>query len=514
MRLTYKYTILFLFLSLNISTSLRAQSRACQDFTLYIDTLNCIPVPVAETDGYLYFNLCPDQEVHIAVYGVYPDNGTFYTQHDTLNTYTWILGDGATETTIKEPFINHEYNSIKGYDISISAQDTEGCESDPITNVRARIAGSPITSINTSGTFCQYDTVNVDISSIVQVSEYTYELDASQSFDSTMFLPDGPNCPPGYYFTDVVFDVFTPGASITSEEDILSVCVNMEHTYIGDLSMELICPSGKTVQLKTQAGGGRYFGSPGCMPTPHTCDNGAKKCNAASNPAGEGWNYCWSEYYPNRGDINNGPVVGNNQIDSTDSEGLEGFYQPANSFQGLIGCPLNGLWTIKITDHLGIDNGYIFDWTLNLDPALLPQSWSYTVPYDSAGISGPGVISQQNGIMVFSPPTSGTQNYTVTAYDEYGCSFDSIIELEIQPMPELIMPDTVAFCAGGYIDIDGGSCTNCSYIWNTGETNHEISVANGGIYWRKVFSQAGCSATDTCIVLERPIPPPIQIKHN
>jgi len=35
-------------------------------------------------------------------------------------------------------------------------------------------------------------------------------------FDSTAFIPDGPACPPGYYYTHLNFTQFDPLATVTS----------------------------------------------------------------------------------------------------------------------------------------------------------------------------------------------------------------------------------------------------------------------------------------------------------
>ena len=48
---------------------------------------------------------------------------------------------------------------------------------------------------------------------------------------------------------------------------------------------------------------------------------------------------------------------------SNREEGI-GFYVPASDFTSLIGCPINGVWQLKITDTWGIDNGWVFNWSI------------------------------------------------------------------------------------------------------------------------------------------------------
>ena len=37
-----------------------------------------------------------------------------------------------------------------------------------------------------------------------------------------------------------------------------------------------------------------------------------------------------------------------------------GVYTPEQSFNNLIGCPLDGFWNITVIDNWPIDNGYVF----------------------------------------------------------------------------------------------------------------------------------------------------------
>ena len=43
------------------------------------------------------------------------------------------------------------------------------------------------------------------------------------------------------------------------------------------------------------------------------------------------------------------------------------------SFDELVGCTLNGDWTIRATDDWGIDNGYIFEWTVTFSESIIPD---------------------------------------------------------------------------------------------------------------------------------------------
>jgi subtilisin-like proprotein convertase family protein len=44
-----------------------------------------------------------------------------------------------------------------------------------------------------------------------------------------------------------------------------------------------------------------------------------------------------------------------------------GDYGTSDPFTNLIGTPLNGRWTLSVTDLWGADNGYIFDWSISFN---------------------------------------------------------------------------------------------------------------------------------------------------
>ncbi|PKP24767.1 MAG: hypothetical protein CVU06_04680, partial [Bacteroidetes bacterium HGW-Bacteroidetes-22] len=416
----------------------------CQTSTIYFDTLNCIPVPIVE-NGHLYFDICEDDSVRLVAKGYYPQNGTNYTQHDTLHRYTWTFGDGVTSNTEGDPFIYHKYTTTKGYDISVTMRDTNLCMSNTRA-ARVRIAGSPIKTFAPIDPICLGDSITLSPSKVFQVTPFTYSQISSQRYDSTTFIPDSdqntsnPNyCPPGHYVTDVIFSSFLPGQTITSTHDILSICAEMEHGWMGDIDIKIICPSGQTAQLKQNGtGGSKYLGEPACwfsgcsVADIRACDN-ADHCDAKLNPPGRGWNYCWSELYPNVGELGNQSTVGTNQIDSTHRIAGTGYFSPAVSFTSLIGCPLNGLWTIDITDHAGADNGYIFAWELNLDPALLPSNWTYVVSVDDYSITGPGASNTGNDQVTIKPTSTGSLEYSYYVGDSFGCTWDTTFNIKVNP---------------------------------------------------------------------------------
>ena len=153
-----------------------------------------------------------------------------------------------------------------------------------------------------------------------------------------------------------------PGLALEDVAQFHGVCVNMEHSWLRDLQIELTSPDGAVITLQQflgQNGGEVYMGMPndddGVAPTP-----------------GVGADYCWT------------PVATNPpMLDMANSTGVHdlppGDYQAVSGFGGLVGTTLNGAWTIRVTDWWAADNGFIFAWGLNFDPNLVEDC---SIPID------------------------------------------------------------------------------------------------------------------------------------
>ena len=147
------------------------------------------------------------------------------------------------------------------------------------------------------------------------------------------------------------------GNEIISDSIFLeSVSVNLEHSFMGDLTITLVCPDGSSVGLHQQGGGGTSLGEP------IDVDN-------EPDMMGIGYDYTWSD------NSNNGTWV-----DNPGGTLPSGTYLPVQPFVGLDGCPLNGNWTIEFCDSWGSDNGFLFEWGLQfnmpevIEPMEMPMS--------------------------------------------------------------------------------------------------------------------------------------------
>ena len=452
----------------------------CQDIIAAFDPSEMIPPPGDSN----YVDICIGNPIKFAALGygaAFPQNNIQYAQDSTTSTFIWDFGDGVTDTG---RVVYHTYTQVRGYDVGLTIIDVRNCTNANYLGGRVRISQSPFAQINPLPDICSstdstYVTIGYNSGSVVVVEPITSHQSASQKFDSTMFIPDGPNCAVQCYNTFVTFTAFAPGTVISSAADILSICVNMEHSYAGDLGFRIICPNGSSVQLDPNThSGGAYMGEPYGGANHGTYDNG---CDPINNPPGVGWTYCWSQIYPQHGTLDalsNGGAT----IDSTNTVNHTNYVTPNNSLSGLIGCPLNGTWNIEICDDFGIDNGYIFWWELNLDPSLLPTGWGYSVPIDTIIWTGSFFSIVDDSTIMVVPDSGGTFQYTVTVIDEFGCSYDTTLNIQVVQTPEIDLGNDTILCGNNIsYNLDAGDADYWS--WSTGNHNQTQPITTTGLYY-------------------------------
>ncbi|HNW69875.1 MAG TPA: PKD domain-containing protein [Bacteroidales bacterium] len=472
-------------------------AQVCQQVIAVLDSALTIPHP----DDSNTIKICSGTPVIFAAIGsgpeTFPQNNTFYTQDYSTSLYVWNFGDGTTDTGL---IVNHIYNDAHSYEVSLTITDVHGCTNSNQLDCRVYVSYNPFIGINPLPTVCSNtdsvvitagysDGSNIQFSNL-NSSFYNNINGNIQVFDSTMFIPDGPSCAVQCYNTFVTFMAFTPGATITSAADILSICVNMEHSFSGDLGFRIICPNGQNVQLDPNThSGGAYMGEPYGGSNHGSYDNG---CNPVDNNPGTGWTYCWSEVYPQQGTLDN---LSNSVslIDSTNIYNNTNYITPSGPLSGLIGCPLNGTWNIEICDDYGIDNGYIFWWSINLDPSIVPAGWAYTIPIDTMIWSGPNIHQISDSSISVYVNSGGTFDYILSVTDESGCTYDTTITLTVITQPEINLGPDTTICNGSFISLDAGDFGSASYLWNTGDTSQAIYTPVAGLYSVTVTNTDGDS---------------------
>ncbi len=532
-----------------------------------------------DTVRFMGAHLCVGDGAIFQAHGEYSFRYGYYTPSDATTLFRWDM-DNEGDTAVGLGLTTLEYNDYQRtgcFDLSLRMVDAFGCGSDMFTSVKVRTSVNPIKTIFTLADICNRDSLRVNMgysgeNATLTLREVENEESVSKVNEVRTFIPDGCDCgteafPYSYYEAPVDFTEFPSGRSVTSAADICSICINMEHSFMGDFFLSLVCPNGSEAVMKfgnransncdypegyetanptepgSAYGGGTFLGFPldgytsdatGSNPGT-TYSDGNPKCDSLMNPFGLGLDYCfsrdahytlitgdnagavWSALNPHpAGDfyisanayIVNLPfdMTGPNHIPTyftshggespgsgtmptkhpSNHQDKEDYYLPYTTFSELVGCPLNGTWKIRIYDTWGADNGWVFNWAMDICNISQNDDCKYTVGIDSL-VWRPNPDPQYNdydlghyrGLVVdratptvsyiLSPDTAGTFPIDVLIYDEFGCIWDTVTEITTYWTPQPNLGEDFALCGVNQATLDATdrhtATQNYSYVW-------------------------------------------------
>jgi gliding motility-associated-like protein len=325
-------------------------------------------------------------------------------------------------------------------------------------------------------------------------------------------LPDGSGLE---HTTVIAMNDFADGALFTNATDLQSICLNIEHSYLGDLEVWLECPNGTEVPLINSYDPGHF---PGGFNGTGTFLGDANDDDDNFSVPGNPFEYCFSTINASFGTMTDEFGLGNTvlaPLDQGDAMNPNGVYLPETSFAGFIGCPLNGDWTLTVRDNIGSDDGYIFDWTITFDSQLFPNMESYVnTLVDFNWVNDPTIIALQGdtAVRVF-PDMPGEYSYTFEVIDDYGCTYDTTVALTVKDTVQIIL-QTVSQCDTilnqiNNIGEDGVwsnlNLQNSVSFININDVNTTIILPESGVY-DLVYTDLLCNFDDTIQVTIHPIP--------
>ncbi|MEI6124648.1 MAG: gliding motility-associated C-terminal domain-containing protein [Bacteroidota bacterium] len=483
----------------------------CQTILATLHPLLTIPHPNDSN----YIDICIGNTITFAARGsgpnAFPEAGLVYTQDSTTCTYNWDFGDGNTGTG---QIVTHTYTQVRGFDVTLSITDDRLCTNVNSLGARVRISQSPFAEINPLPDMCStsdtsYITLGYNSQSVIVIQPVVSSQAASQRYDSTMFIPDGGACSPSCYNTFVTFNDFLMGQTITSANDVLSICMSIEHSFAGDLSFQIFCPNGQSVILDSYDNSGGSFLGQAYEP------DASNPCSPVGQIQGVPWVYGWSSVYGQQGLLNTCDA-GTSPIPAADTINHTNYFTPQYPLSGLIGCPLNGTWNLQICDTWASDNGYIFWWELNLNPLLLPQGWSYEVPIDTVTWTGSFFTILNDTTIRVIPDSGGIFQYTVTVYDIFGCSYDTTLNIQVVQTPVYDIGHDTTLCGNNLsFPLSPGSGYS-AYAWSTGETTDTIHIASTNTYYvtatnTNLAGNLNCVTRDSVYIKVLQMPQPINL---
>lgn len=497
-------------------------SFPCQPFT---PSITSVPPLIPSDTGYV--DICLGTTVTFTGGGDFPYSGTNggigYDQTVGTSTFNWAISDGTTfSDTQSFDFTPTEH---AGYFVDLQMIDAMGC----VEIMRAKIRVSTLPDFSELATVLD-DTICPGESSIV-IGGFDANGDpigfeptvgsfiSGGNFAGETYLPDGGL---SNYTTEILITQFDTGQVITSGSDVMDVCLVIEHSWLGDLEMTLTCPNGTTLDLFNSyngpsanqlspggfGGGGIFLGDP--------IDNNQQV-------PGVGWEYCFSDN-ASWGTLGQELALGNTVTAPTENGAsmTPGTYLPEESYDGFIGCPLNGTWTVTVRDNLLEDNGFIFEWGIEYDPDIDPNSEYFTPEIVNAFWSpDPTIVAElgDSAIQV-TPMVPGDYSYTLNIEDNFGCAYDTTVNVHL--VPPLGSFESESVCAMDFdleaADIEilgewsysgpvGGSATFSPSI---NASNSNVTVSEFGEY-QFVFESQYCGQSDTVVIDFNPTPSPVNL---
>ncbi len=388
---------------------------------------------------------CPGEEITFDA-----SNSTVADNFEIVS-WEWDFGDDNTSST--GPVVSHSFDNPGAYkvqlsiaDNNITEDDPDGCSNNNLVDHLVLVSTEPDwTGTSLDATICSGQLFDLE----GVVNGVTYDSEPSGNFGGGLFIPDDQSqC----FEAELTYTAFAPGAVIeNANSDIVSLFMNFEHSYMGDLTISLICPDGSSMTLHEQGGGSTYLGEPIDL------DN-------LPNDEGVGYDYWWSPT------ATNGTWAEESWSYSTLPSDT---YSATSPWTLLNGCPLNGTWSIEICDSWGSDNGFIFDWTVNFNPELYPEPIVFTPVFgmdcDSTSWDGPNIYDESedcNDVTIVAVE-SGT--YTYTATNNFGCTYTTDVEVTVVDGPEVTVAEPEGYC-GSPVELFGDVLNeqpgfNYSYDW-------------------------------------------------
>ncbi|MGB2135403.1 MAG: PKD domain-containing protein, partial [Flavobacteriales bacterium] len=333
-----------------------------------------------------------------------------------LSQWIWNFDDGTSDTLNSPADVTHSFEEPGEYIVNLTVLDDNGCASLNAQPLQVLVSTIPVFNAFQSTPVCAGSPAFVDGNPVQSV---TWTALPPQVVAGETYLADGA----GFSYSDTLFfNFFDDGATLEDCDDFLSVTVNMEHSYLGDLDISVSCPDGTTVSLMSypNGGGGTYLGE--------AVDDG-------STTPGLGYDYGWSPNAEIATNINDGENWSNGSVNP-------GIYTPEGDLCDFEGCPLNGAWVFSVIDNLAIDNGYIFEWGINLAPELFPGVTTFTpvigLNADSSYWTGPSIINQDfdANYCDIILDTPGSYEYDFTVLNNFGCAFDTTVVIDVIQGPE------------------------------------------------------------------------------
>jgi gliding motility-associated-like protein len=409
-------------------------------------------------EGLSSVGVCPNEPITFDGSSSEPDASP-------LATWIWNWGDGSVEE-FTSPVAQHAYSVPGEYLVTLVVEDENGCGSINLEPYQVLVSTLPVFNTNFTSPLCAGSPgwLNGD-----PFQSVTWTALPPQSVSEDQNLPDNSNVP---FDSEMPIDFFDADQVVTECDDILSITANLEHTFIGDLTIWLECPNGQQMLLLDNGPSGGPDAT-GCMYP----DLGGNDLGEPFSTPPVGYDYTWTPDADFIMDDPSNPAVGGGTVPG-------GTYLPCEDFCSLLGCPLNGIWTLYIHDQWLGDDGFLFNWNLEFNPLIVPGVTTFTptigLEADSSfwnlNLNDVGVetIDASADYVTLEFDTPGQYSFDYVLVNNFGCEWDTTVVINVVPGlgTSITAGPDVVFC-GDPVQLQGsfadGVVSGCGGVEGTFE---------------------------------------------
>ncbi|OFY36120.1 MAG: hypothetical protein A2W91_04870 [Bacteroidetes bacterium GWF2_38_335] len=382
---------------------------SCQSLDVAIST----NIPITDTSSFFNIYTCEDLDLEITATGIYQN--TTYNQSDATSTFIWYnsgdsTGSGAT--------LNFPVSDFTNAFLNVRIIDEQGCGKLNDTGIYVSYTYPPEILIYPPN--FSYYFLGEEIELMVGPP---FMHDEMPFYDPPLIIPDNDGFT-HYYPLNV--HSFAPGQVLESIADIISICAVLDHSFLSELEIEVICPNNI------------FTGGPVSVVLEEPHGNGVNL--GETNPIeggyypGIGYQYCWTN--PENADFM--MDMGDYALSGSFSILPEGNYLPSEPLDALVGCQLNGEWLLGITDIFSIDDGYVHGWNITLDEDLYFFNPLNDPNIEFSDWMGEYIINQVDNNATALPDIAGSFTYQINLTDLAGCAYEFSTLVHVIDTPAII----------------------------------------------------------------------------
>jgi gliding motility-associated-like protein len=409
--------------------------------------------------------LCPDEEVTFSAASAFGTDGF------ALDSLVWNWGDGSVQTTAVSDGLEvvHTYPIPGEYIVTLTVVDENYCFSTNLEPHQVLVSTIPIFNADFTTPIC------VGAPGFLNgnpVQSITWTALPPVGVSEEEELPDNTGIP---FVSDLFIDFFEQDQVLENCEDIELITVNIEHSWVGDLTFWITCPDGTEVILLENGPTGTADPN-GCTPDDDVENNDLGIVDVL------GWDYSWSmdaEWVLD--DIANPDMA--DPIPA-------GTYLPCGDLCDFVGCPLNGIWSFTVFDQWGGDDGFLYEWGIDFNPEIVPGVTTFTpeigLELDSSywqvttADEGVVFISDDANYVDLNFPNPGLFDFTYEVTNNFGCTWDTTVNITVIQGPEnnISAGGDLIFCQNPVQllgELIGGGPSACGGV----EDSYEYCYTNG-----------------------------------